>query len=74
MKWSKIGWALVAAYIIVSAIGACSPRDATDHPQGERSCMLLRTDHQTGCQYLSEPFGGITPRVDADGRHMGCRR
>lgn len=73
-RWKKVAVLLVAAYFLVAAIGACSPRDATDPPHGKRSGMLLRTDYGTGCQYLAEPFGGITPRVDADGRHMGCRR
>lgn len=70
-RWKKVAVLLVAAYFLVAAIGSCSPRDATDPPSGARSGMLLRTDHATGCQYLAEPFGGITPRVDADGRHMG---
>lgn len=73
MKWSTVGWWVVIAYFVVSAIGSCSPRDATDNPSGERSGMGLRTDHGTGCQYLVTPFGGITPRVDAHGRHVGCR-
>jgi len=32
--------------------------------------MRLHTDHLTGLQYLSAPGGGITPRLDRDGRHM----
>ena len=34
---------------------------------------FVRTDGDTGCQYLvSGPFGGgITPRLDK-GQHMGC--
>jgi hypothetical protein len=33
--------------------------------------MTLRTDLHTRCQYLVTG-GGITPRIDAQGRHMGC--
>ena len=44
-------------------------KDSTDGPEG-RSGMLLHTDHATGLQYLSIQFGGITPRLDRDGRHM----
>lgn len=27
-------------------------------------------DHATGCHYLAEPFGGITPRLDSSGQHI----
>ncbi len=48
-------------------------RDDTDPGQwGSRSGMTLKTDSLTGCQYLVSA-GGITPRLTADGRHMGCR-
>lgn len=47
-------------------------RDDTDGR--ERSGLKLHTDHGTGCQYLSTPGGGITPRMSADGTtHHGCR-
>lgn len=50
-------------------------RDDSDPGRwGERSGMQPRTDHATGCQYLAVPGGGITPRLTADGQHMGCRR
>lgn len=47
-------------------------RDATDPPNG-LSNMKLLVDHETGCHYLSVSGGGITPRLDADGKHI-CRR
>lgn len=31
-------------------------------------------DPETGCEYLAICNGGITPRLDAYGQHMGCRR
>lgn len=43
-------------------------KDDTDPPG-----MILRVDALTGCQYLVEPRGGITPRVDDAGRHI-CER
>lgn len=43
-------------------------RDVTDGK--ERSGLGLRTDAQTGCQYLVSPWGGITPRLDRDGKHL----
>jgi hypothetical protein len=52
-----------------------TPYDNTDDQlNGERSGMGLYTDNLTGCQYLSSGFlGGITPRLDSDGKHVGCR-
>lgn len=46
-------------------------RDSTDPADG-RSGMALLTDAGTGCQYLKA--GGITPRLDANGHQMGCKR
>lgn len=34
---------------------------------------LYIEDWKTGCQYIQNPNGGITPRVDADGVHFGCK-
>lgn len=31
------------------------------------------TDSRTGCQYLESLNGGLTPRLDRDGKHVGCR-
>lgn len=33
----------------------------------------VRTDLETGCQYLTAFDSGITPRLDGQGRHMGCK-
>lgn len=50
-------------------------RDDTDAKTwgGGRSGMIPVTDALTGCQYLKVPGGGITPRLDAYGRHLGCK-
>lgn len=58
--------------IALALLAGCA-RDATDPPDG-RSGMDLNTDFETGCQYLSKNHGGITPRLDGNGRHMGCKR
>ena len=43
-------------------------RDDTD---GEsRSGLRLRTDARTGCQYLESTGGGLTPRLDRNGKHV----
>jgi hypothetical protein len=46
-----------------------NPRDDTD-PPGGRSNLRPLTDHKTGLQYLATVGGGITPRLDLDGKHM----
>lgn len=43
--------------------------DDTDST-GKRSGLGLCTDHGTGCQYLESRFGGLSPRLDASGRHV----
>lgn len=33
----------------------------------------VEIDEQTGCQYMVSRRGGVSPRIDADGVHMGCK-
>lgn len=61
---------IVAAF--VAAVFGAFGRDDTDPPDG-RSGMRLLIDSRTGCQYLAMPLGGITPRRDGEGKHVGCR-
>lgn len=51
-----------------------TPYDDTDDIEnGERSGMALYTDNLTGCQYLNASFfAELTPRVDGNGKHVGC--
>jgi hypothetical protein len=58
------------AFIVLGAV--MSPHDDTDAPD-RRSGMVLYTDAATGCQYLGNPRGGITPRLTPSGKHSGCR-
>jgi len=44
-----------------------SKRDSSDKDEKHRSGLMIRTDHLTGVQYVETPFGGITPRLNADG-------
>jgi len=62
---------LLLAFILHEA-----PYDNTDNKaKGIRSGMSLFTDHLTGCQYLRAGlFGGITPRLDYKGNHIGCKQ
>lgn len=71
----KIWHALVLLGLVMIIVARCNsgPLDDTDPPNG-RSGMGLRTDHRTGCQYLTSVsvFGesSITPRLDSSGRHI----
>ncbi|MCG7348957.1 DUF6440 family protein [Sphingomonas sp. ACRSK] len=57
--------------LILSALGY-GWDDTDDRGAGVHSQMALRTDHGTGCQYLETSGGGITPRLNADGKQV-CR-
>ena len=70
-----------AMIIIIGTLVALAILDQTsfmrDDTDGDiwtsRSGMSLRTDNRTGCQYLVVARGGITPRVDGAGKHVGCK-
>lgn len=64
----------VSVLAVSYAAGTFFPRpyDDTD-ADGQRSGMALYTDAGTGCQYLSVHRTGLTPRLDADGRHVCAR-
>ena len=67
-----IGLALAVLFVIIAAYGAYVTRDDTDTAT-ERSGMILRTDHGTGCQYVGIVglFGvSITPRLRYDGTQV----
>ncbi len=51
-------------------------RDDTDSGSwgGGRSGMVPATDALTGCQYLRTQGGGITPRLNSQGKQLGCKR
>ena len=59
--------------LVLAASALFAPYDDTDNAETrERSGLVLRTDHGTGCQYLVAHglFGistSITPRLDQDG-------
>jgi hypothetical protein len=55
---------LIAFFLVVWAHRGS---DDTDGPNG-RSGMILYTDHKTRVQYVGTLFGGITPRLDKDGK------
>lgn len=61
-----------AAIILLALLCAGCSRDDSDASNGDRSNMTPRTDHLSGCQYLTYGFSGITPRMGADGKQI-CR-
>jgi len=76
-EWSRwIGKWVVLVVVLAWAIGI-TPYGRDDSDGGTwgsgRSGMEPMTDALTGCQYLRVPSGGITPRLDGHGRHVGCR-
>ena len=73
IKSSDVIWIITLIMVIWAAWNR--PLDDTDNAATEeRSGLGLYTDNFTGCQYLSSDFmGGITPRLDGSGRHVGCK-
>jgi hypothetical protein len=63
----------IIIFVTIFCFLSCQLRDSSDGPH-DRSGLIPHTDAFTGCQYLSKPLGGITPRMDANGRQVGCRR
>lgn len=67
-------WIILFILVLLWTIPPKHPggRDDTDEvsKRGRRSGMILYTDYLTGLQYLGNPLGGITPRLDAEGNHM----
>lgn len=47
-----------------------TPIDNSDKSFFKRSDLKIHTDYKTGCQYLSTFWGGITPRLDKDGKQI----
>jgi len=74
VRW--LGLWFVVFFLILQAVNV-SPlfRDDTDPGTSwgdSRSGIKPATDALTGCQYLLSPKGGIAPRLDARGQHVGC--
>ena len=54
--------------IITSMSNPLGYDETDDREKGIRSNMIMFTDHGTGCQYLGRAFGGLTPRLDIEGK------
>lgn len=69
VKLAAVGflvWALLTIIVNSLSLGT----DDSDMDGWHRSGMAVHTDNLTGIQYLSVPGGGVTPRLDKDGRPM----
>jgi len=65
---------IVMSMMLMMSIFKYAPYDTTDDElNGKISGMSLHTDNLTGCQYLSKLLGDLTPRIDGEGNHIGCR-
>lgn len=48
--------------------------DDTDNDiEHKRSLMKVYTDHKTGLQYLATANGGLTPRLDKNGKQINIK-
>lgn len=63
----------VAGFIMMTICSFLNSYDSTDEA-GKRSGVKIVTDAKTGMQYLRTSGGGITPRVDADGKQLRAER
>lgn len=66
----------IAAYVMwaggaaIYALYSTMPVFKDDTDGDKRSGMMLSVDAQTGCHYLRTQAGGITPRLNREGRHV----
>ena len=77
INWFSIIFSGVIVFLLAFFIASMSTEreyDSTDNGK-ERSGLSLYTDHMTGCQYLEAGrMGGITPRLNGYGEHVGCHK
>jgi hypothetical protein len=61
---------VIAFLVIMLGYMILPTTDSTDYSHFDRSGMHLHIDAKTGCHYVASQYGGITPRVDAEGTHI----
>ncbi|MGJ8513117.1 DUF6440 family protein [Carnimonas bestiolae] len=71
--FSFMGGASTFAALVLIVASLFNHHDSTDE-LGSRSGVKIVTDAKTGMQYLRTSGGGITPRVDADGKQLRTER
>lgn len=65
-----LGFSLVITITAVANAARIMYDSTDDSLAGERSGLRLHTDNLTGCQYLSAPSAGLTPRLNRDGKQL----
>ena len=65
-----IGIAAAALVLVRDAATGNLPFTARVDPDTGTAGLLVETDRGTGCQYIVTPWGGIVPRMGADGRQL----
>jgi hypothetical protein len=64
---------LIVVFAIAYGITRLLPYDDTDdQANSKRSGLTLTIDRGTGCHYVGGMFGGVSPRLDANGKQV-CR-
>lgn len=67
-----IRWYILPPFIVyVMTTLYTNPYDNTDDGK-IRSGLKPHIDNLTKCEYLSSSNGGLTPRLDKNGNHIGC--
>ena len=66
---------IIVGLVLAVGVHSCTmPYDDTDDAaNGKRSGVRLTFDYGTGCIYLRTWSGGITPRLDEEGKPM-CQK
>ena len=62
------GIALVAVWLGLRAASGDLPFSTRVDPRTGTAGLLVETDAETGCEYIVTPWGGIVPRMGADGK------
>lgn len=67
--WTSLAYKLLALIIFISIVSyfinhSDFMRDSTDGE--DRSGLKILKDAQSGCEYLTSQYGGLTPRLDSD--------
>lgn len=64
--WYVIG--MIINFLIINLFGYGT--DDSDLDKSHRSGVKVITDYKTGLQYLETSKGGITPRLNVDGKQL----
>ncbi len=69
-KWVVFNFCILYGLIVSISYFPIVRNNSDAGEYGWPSGVIPRTDSLTGCQYLETSGGGITPRLDREGRHI----